>query len=547
MKQSGAAAVPYYVINGKGTFVIVAGDDVALPILGYSDESEFDVRDIPINRQQWLAGYEEEMEAIYTYNIEQSETARNAWSTVASQQTARRSGAPLIQTKWNQNPYYNAYCPGGSVVGCVATAMAQIMKYYNWPRQGVGSSSYNTSGYGTLSVNYGNTTYNWEAMPQYVSSNNYQATALLSYNCGVAVQMSYSPYGSAAWQENVTTALKNYFRYAQTVRNVYKSNYSYSGWVAMLQAEIDAGRPVQYAGNSSDIGHSFVCDAYDGEYFHFNWGWGGMSDGYFLTNALNPGSLGTGGGSAGGFNAYQTCVIGIKPEGAADPTPPTPTPPTPSPTGADKYEPNNTVAAAYDLNGSFGGYWTLQRNTQGSTIHNASDVDYYKLKLSGGNYYMSLNVYVQDQDYNTDGGNYTLNAVCNLSTDGGRTWSQDFYDYATGVPVQPGATVLVKVGPYYKNQTGNYKLDITVGASPRAIMGTTEESVDPNTKVYPNPVSDVLHVKGDYRLIEIFDVAGKAVKTGKGSSVNVKDLPAGIYIVRLSDGKNISSHKVIKK
>ncbi|RQP14191.1 MAG: hypothetical protein EAS48_02195, partial [Chryseobacterium sp.] len=103
MKQSGAAAVPYYVINGKGTFVIVAGDDVALPILGYSDESEFDVRDIPINRQQRLAGYEEEMEAIYTYNIEQSETARNAWSTVASsQQTARRSGAPLIQTKWNQ-------------------------------------------------------------------------------------------------------------------------------------------------------------------------------------------------------------------------------------------------------------------------------------------------------------------------------------------------------------------------------------------------------------------------------------------------------------
>lgn len=227
---------------------------------------------------------------------------------------------PLMTTKWNQSPYYNALCPANSVTGCVATAMAQIMKYWNYPAKGTGFHSYNHPTYGTLSANFGGTTYQWSSMPNTVNSAN-NAVATLMYHCGVSVNMDYSPQSSGAYviQDSPTPqacseyALKTYFGYRSTLQGVQRNNYNQTQWINLLKIELNAGRPVLYAGFGSGGGHAFVCDGYDNNnFFHFNWGWGGSSDGYFQTSALNPGSLGTGGGS-GGFNSDQQVVIGIQP------------------------------------------------------------------------------------------------------------------------------------------------------------------------------------------------------------------------------------------
>lgn len=213
-----------------------------------------------------------------------------------------------------------------TVSGCVATAMAQVMKYWDYPATGTGFHSYNHQSYGTQSANFGGTTYNWAAMADNVTSTN-DAVATLMYHCGVSVDMNFGVAqtgGSGAFviedaspvQHCTEYAMKTYFGYdVNTLQGVLRSNYSTSGWVQMLKGELDGGRPIIYAGFGNGGGHAWVCDGYDtNDFFHMNWGWGGNSDGFFWVDALNPGSLGAGGGT-GGFNSNQQAVIGIQPPG----------------------------------------------------------------------------------------------------------------------------------------------------------------------------------------------------------------------------------------
>ena len=325
----------FYVFStGTNGFVIVAGDDNVIPILGYSDEGTFDPNNIPPNVAKWLEGYKNQIRYVVDNNISATQEIQDEWTnylngTVQKSHKATTAVNPLIQTKWNQSPNYNALCPYDnssgqrSVTGCVATAMAQIMKFWNYPTTGSGFHSYNHQRYGTLSANFGSTTYQWNSMPNNVSSSN-NAVATLMYHCGVSVDMNYniaSAGGSGAYvisaespiQHCSEYALKQYFGYKNTLRGVSRSSYNQAQWISLLKTELDAGRPVLYTGYGTGGGHAFVCDGYnDNDYFHFNWGWGGNSDGYFPTNALNPGSLGTGGGT-GGFNSGQQALIGIEP------------------------------------------------------------------------------------------------------------------------------------------------------------------------------------------------------------------------------------------
>lgn len=340
--NTGQTKVLYYVLNTQNRdnqdnsntegYVIVAGDDAALPILAYSTQSNFNPKNVPSNMAKWLEGYANEMRDIIENKRADDATIRQKWQKLRgdNQNTtvALRLGVtPLVATRWDQSPYYNALCPydyGASKrtpSGCVATAMAQIMKFWNAPSQGTGSHSYFHDTYGQQSANFGTTTYNWSAMPNSLSGSN-SAIATLMYHCGVAVDMDYGPQGSGAYvissgAPTVQTseyALKNYFSYdPATLRGVARSSYTSANWVNLLKTELNAGRPILHTGHSSEGGHAFVCDGYDNnDYFHFNWGWGGQSDGYFLNYALNPGSLGTGGGS-GGYNSKQQVLIGIKP------------------------------------------------------------------------------------------------------------------------------------------------------------------------------------------------------------------------------------------
>ncbi len=327
----------FYVFNVSNTdgFVIVSADDNTAPILGYSDEIDFNPNNIPTNTQKWLESYKNEIRYIVENNIGQTAELKKDWSELISGSTSNNSlgkkGAvsPLVQTKWNQSPYYNDLCPydntanDRTVTGCVATAMAQIMKFWNYPATGNGFHSYNHDKYGTLSANFASTTYDWTSMPNNVYNTN-NAVATLMYHCGVSVDMNYDVAangGSGAYVISsgspITNcseyALKNYFGYKASLKGVKRSDYSESQWIALLKIELDAGRPILHDGHGTHGGHCFVADGYDNNnYFHFNWGWAGSSDGYFNVNALNPGSLGTGGGT-GGFNSSQEVVIGIEP------------------------------------------------------------------------------------------------------------------------------------------------------------------------------------------------------------------------------------------
>ncbi|MBI3142899.1 MAG: thiol protease/hemagglutinin PrtT [Bacteroidetes bacterium] len=321
-EMTGAIAYYYTFTLTSGGFVLVAGDDRVYPIIAYALDGDIRTEAIPPATQKWLEACKEEIRYAIENQLEPDATIALAWAypeSIMGTQATKKTVSPLLATKWNQGKYYNGACPGGSVTGCVATAMAQVMKYWDYPKQGQGFHSYDHSQYGTLSANFGSTTYQWTSMPNSVTSTN-SAVATLMYHCGVSVEMDYSPESSGAYVISSRSATTNCAEYAfykyfgyNDAEGVERADYSESSWISMLKDELDEGRPVLYAGFGGGGGHAFVCDGYDAsDYFHFNWGWGGVYDGYFKVNALNPSGVGTGGGS-GGYNSGQQAIIGIEP------------------------------------------------------------------------------------------------------------------------------------------------------------------------------------------------------------------------------------------
>ena len=236
--------VLFYVFNVNSVgYVIVSGDDTVLPILGYSDQGNFVFTEMPSNIKKWLENYKKEITFVIENNIEANEEINNAWKTDVKNKNSNTNFNvttvnPLIQTQWNQAPYYNALCPSSSVTGCVATAMAQIMKFWNYPTTGSGFYSYNHPQYGTLSANFGNTTYQWSSMPNAIYSPN-NAIATLMFHCGVSVDMNYSPQSSgAAGATKVSPALNNYFGYQNTTISL-RTNFTDVNWINLLKTELD--------------------------------------------------------------------------------------------------------------------------------------------------------------------------------------------------------------------------------------------------------------------------------------------------------------------
>jgi len=311
-------------IGNNDGFILVSGDDVASPILGYTTVGSFNNDELPYNFRKWIEGYKSQILYAIDNELEANILVKELWTSflsgeVDNQYIDNKSVAPLCTTTWNQSPYYNDQCPGGSVTGCVATAMAQVMKFWNHPVQGTGMHSYNDDTYGTLSANFGSTTYQWSQMPNSISGPN-DAIATLMYHCGVSVDMDYSPEVSGAWVVEddspvcSESAFKNYFGYSNSLHGEKRENYTTNQWTNMLRADLDAGRPLVYAGFGGGGGHAFVCDGYnDGDFFHFNWGWGSYYDGYFHIDALDPGGTGTGGGT-GGYNSGHQAIFGMVPE-----------------------------------------------------------------------------------------------------------------------------------------------------------------------------------------------------------------------------------------
>lgn len=310
-------APAFFVFNIDNGFVIVAGDDISTPILGYSETNRFNVDNMPANLQYWLNLYEQDIEAYRMDENYQFNSAHELWSKPFTSITRNNDALRLNTAKWDQTDPYNQLCPTISSkkapAGCVATAFAIAMKYHQWPDKGVGSYSYNWNGT-TLSITLG-TNYPWSKMLDeyvypYYDAEQGRAVALLMYHCGVLSDMNYTATESGAMTINSVKNIAKYMKYNKGMNEILREWYDNTTWVNMLKDELNLNRPIVYGGSGAMGGHQFIFDGYRGNYFHVNWGWGGLSDGYFLVTYLNPPNLGTGGGS-GGFSYGQSAVLGM--------------------------------------------------------------------------------------------------------------------------------------------------------------------------------------------------------------------------------------------
>ena len=304
----------YYIVNRGNNqgFVIVAADDRAYTILGYSDQGSLNMETAPAALIEWLQDY--------TYEIE---NIGNETSLTSSTERKYQGVAPLLgETAWSQDYPYNLMTPyyigtTNAATGCAATAMAQIMYYHQYPAQGRGQNSYRSTQYNmNLSADFSQSTYQWGLMKpvygEYDSEESRNAVALLMRDCGYAINMDYGAVSGAA-PDSWPTSLINFFDYDRSLCNRYRKNYTHEEWNNIIREELDHGRPVFAGGFANSGGHAFVFDGYDEDgLIHVNWGWSGMSNGYFRTSALTPAIQGTG-GADGGFNTRQSIITGIQP------------------------------------------------------------------------------------------------------------------------------------------------------------------------------------------------------------------------------------------
>lgn len=303
---------PYYAFNLEQGYVIVSGDDEMTELVGYAENGFFDAENVPPQMQLWLDGYAEYVAAVQSGKAKARKILLSDSPSVVVE--------PLVTTKWNQDAPFNNFAPEYTddnnntqrcATGCAATAMAQIMKFHNWPEQGVGHYSYEHQSFGTISSDFSEHVYDWTNMIDRYNNGEYSnvqadAVALLMKDCGVSLNMNYGPVSGASIY-SYTPAFKNYFRYSS--RTVNRSGCETAEFTRIITDELQEGRPIIYCGTGEDGGHAFVVDGYDTNYFlHVNWGWGGYSDGYFDMNYMDPAGLGIGGGS-GAFKWNQGIVL----------------------------------------------------------------------------------------------------------------------------------------------------------------------------------------------------------------------------------------------
>jgi len=307
VQSLGKNTVSCYICNMEPEgFVVVSASDKVMPVLGYSFESRYDESlVIPDGFKAWSDYYIQQIEFAETNSLVPTEATKNEWQRLLTSNFSRNTGlrtmqsvAPLLVSKWNQDSPYNLWCPadpagpgGRCYAGCVATAMGQLLYYYRFPQQGQGSYTYTHPDYGTISADFGATMYHWEGMPSSINKNN-DAIGELLFHQGVSVDMDYGPDGSGMWNHKAAYSLKTYFRYGPETQYYFRDSVTID-WDSLLITNLNQRKPLYYAGWAgvqSTEGHAFVCDGYQpGNYYHFNWGWGGSQDGYFYTNNLTPG------------------------------------------------------------------------------------------------------------------------------------------------------------------------------------------------------------------------------------------------------------------
>jgi len=306
----------FYAFQMEPGFIIISAEDAFTPVLGYSFEGKFIFDDAPASYKGFILNYAEQILFVRENRMEPTLEFATAWAELRNDEITSltisrdRDVAPLVDCNWDQGSPYNILCPedpagpGGHVwVGCVATAMAQIMYYWRYPEVGTGQHCYipGNMSYGQQCAYFGQTYYDWSGMINGIDNRNPDANAELQYHCAVSVNMNFSPDGSGSFSYLVPNRLDLYFQYHDAVYKE-KQNYTLAGWISLLKADINLGHPVYYSGsNPTQGGHAFVCDGYQGDNFHFNFGWSGSGNGYYSLSDV------------GGFYQNQACVRNFVP------------------------------------------------------------------------------------------------------------------------------------------------------------------------------------------------------------------------------------------
>ena len=544
-------------VPGERGFVIVAADDCVQPILGYSFENPFPTELHPEVRY-WLRGYDAQVEeAAQVGGQPHAGWAQLLEQPVPVAPTGLGFISSLCETQWGQSDPYNQLCPWDSsyneraVVGCVATAMAQIMKRWNHPSCGVGQHSYEhqayftDTSYGVLSADFEHTTYLWEDMPNVAvyAVDNHTAMVLstLCYHIGVSVDMMYGPSslgGSAAysscgyWSTSCAeSALRDYFKYSPDLKFLNRYEYSDSEWVAMIDSNLVLGQPMYYSGSDYSGGHAFVLDGVNKDtMYHFNWGWNGVADGYYPMSDLSPRTGGVGGNATYTFNQGQGGIFGIAPV----------------PEVFDTVEMYDTICALQG-NYVFYEYELSKPKTQLYSLRHLDSIINLHLFVQPSHnvvinpgYGNSLSGFEQMEYCVREG---LVMPECTFERKKKHFTGWGFSKNADEI-YQPGDTVFT---------TGN----VTIYAQwiDSSKLGIVELD-DENLNVWPNPAKDELYVSlGSHTdggvQVALFDAVGRQVLSistiHENGKIDLSKLAEGIYLMRVVTEDGIYNRRIIKQ
>lgn len=543
----------YYVFNkvGGNGFVIVSGDDIIKPILAYSYVNSFHVENMPDNLRAWMAYYREQINWAREENIVSDEETIWAWERLRDEiDSAKNSEEVLIETAlWDQTAPYNLLCPTingtQAPTGCVATALAIVMKYNRWPDQGSGMTfQYTTKQYKqTLSATY-NIVYDWDNMLNKYEKGNYsteqaEAVSQLMYHCGVFSEMDYTPRSSGALTLTAMGGMVRYMKYDKSMTLQSREWYTEAEWNSLLKKKLDAGRLIIYGGsNNKEEGHQFVLDGYKQNDYHVNWGWGGTANGYYSLSALDPDSQGVGGNTGGGFTVGQDAVIGVKK----------------SEEGSGYCDNLAFMSGSTESGEMFSGLTTTETNfipRVRFTVKAGFYINYGIRNFSGaivlalvdkhGNIkeFITREVSVNSLKIGYGSGNVFSCSIANIPEEGDRIWMM------------------------YKSQDGNeWKrirgdrdtiTEIIVKELPVSVVENVDFS-DANLIAVTNDMTKTIYIKSPIPILELslVDIKGRIIKKTEGLesvdyTLSYSNCIDGTYIVQVVTSAGMSSTKVIIK
>ncbi len=573
-------------------WVMVAAEDCARPVLAFSVSGSFNPQKMPAAMRNFLYVYEQEIREIRRSDIGIRDSE---WDVLlaggALKSLEEIEVGPLLSTQWFQMSPYNMYCPGNTMTGCVATAMAQVMKYWDYPAFGKGSHSYtDDSGYGTQSADFGDTRYDWANMPNTLTGASpaaaKAAVATLMYHCGVSVNMHYSTVNSGTTMNKCAVALPTYFRYnSQDIRYRGKGQLSNAAWTDTLIAELNAHRPILYGGNGPAGGHTFVCDGYNAQrYLHFNLGEAGEGDGYYAIGAINYGMY--------SFNQENDAILGIHPEYGV-------------------YTSVETVS--FSRHGGQKQVWLSTCDTSDATLTTTGGADWFTVNgtdvshlgqltitadvnntgsersgsvvFSQGGHTAILNIlqepYDPDMDYcpltvvmeNTHNGPWAGDAHLSFESPTGTV-----YGIAQHTANSGSSTTTVHVAPHdvmvrwhpggaldryinYKviGQNGDVFVEVNnayfEGEDALIVWPCSHVGIDERTdgddgwNVWPNPTTGIVYVNRNpsiQPMVELIDAAGRVLMRSDDTTMDISRLKAGVYYLRLVSENGGNVKKVIK-